>query len=84
MEVGIRDVPNSSHPPQRRKQVGILSDFFGPPSDDQVDRDLEKGHAESRNDAEDQAAFDYVDEALTTGEDPIPSSDDDSSGGDKS
>ena len=59
--------------------MGILSDFFGSPSDDQVDRDLEKGHAEPRNDAEDQAAFDYCDEARTTGEDPIPSSDDNGS-----
>ena len=56
--------------------MGILSDWFGVPSDEQVDRDLSRGHAEPRNDAEDAAAFDYVDEALSTGQDPIPSGDD--------
>jgi hypothetical protein len=58
--------------------MGVLSDFFGPPSDDQVDRDVDRGHAEPRNDAEDQAASDYCDEALSTGQDPIPSSGDSS------
>jgi hypothetical protein len=51
--------------------LGILSEFFGVPSDDQVNRDVERGHAEPRNDAEERAAFDYCDEALETGVDPL-------------
>jgi hypothetical protein len=53
---------------------GKESNFVGPPSDDQAGRDVSRGHAEPRNDAEDAAAAQYVDEALSTGSDPIPSS----------
>lgn len=52
--------------------MGIFSSFFGTPSDDQVDRDVQKGSAEPRNDVEDDAASSYVDEALSSGKDPIP------------
>ena len=52
--------------------MGFFSDFFGTPSDDQVNRDSDRGHAQPRNDAEDDAAFDYADEALGKGSDPIP------------
>jgi len=52
--------------------MGIISNFFGM-SKEQADRDVDKGHAEPRNDAEDAAAFDYCNEALETGNDPIPS-----------
>ncbi|KKP92228.1 MAG: hypothetical protein UR98_C0031G0003 [Parcubacteria group bacterium GW2011_GWA1_36_12] len=51
--------------------MGILSDFFGSPSDKQVDRDIERGQAEARNDAEEEAESQYVEEAAETGEDPL-------------
>jgi hypothetical protein len=52
--------------------VGIISEFFGM-SESQANEDVDRGHATPRNDAEEAAAFDYCDEALETGEDPIPS-----------
>ena len=51
--------------------MGILSDFFGEPSDDQVGRDIDRGQAEARNDAEEEAEAQYVEEAAETGEDPL-------------
>jgi hypothetical protein len=66
---------------KRRIVMGILSDWINGKeeaekygmSERQADRDVDRGHAEPRNDAENQAASDYVDEALETGSDPIPS-----------
>ena len=55
--------------------MGILSSFFGM-SEEQADGDRDRGHAEIRNDAETHAAFDYCDEALETGSDPISSGSD--------
>ncbi len=52
--------------------MGFFSNFFGTPSDEQADRDVDRGHTEERNDVEDEAASHYVDQALGTGSDPIP------------
>lgn len=52
--------------------MGIFSDMFGPPSDEQVDRDIDRGQAESRGSSgENQAELDYVEEAVETGQDPL-------------
>jgi len=52
--------------------MGFWSDMFGPPSDRQVDRDVERGQAESRGSSgEQQAELDYVNEAIETGKDPL-------------
>jgi hypothetical protein len=61
------------------EEKGPESPFVGPPSDEQAERDVSRGHAEPRNDAEDEAAKDYVDEALTTGKDPLSSDEESSS-----
>jgi hypothetical protein len=70
--VNLRARVNAPIPAKEvRTPMGILSDFFGPPSEDQADRDIDRGHAEPRNDAEQDAAMDYCDEALETGIDPL-------------
>lgn len=46
-----------------RKNFGMTAE--------QAIRDISKGHAEPRNSAEIEAAKDFVDEALATGEDPL-------------
>lgn len=54
----------------------LWSDFFGPPSEDRAERDVKEGSAEPRNSGEEQAASDYFDEYVETGNDPLdPSSD---------
>jgi hypothetical protein len=40
-------------------------------TEQQADRDLSRGHAEPRNSAEIEAAKDFVDDALSTGKDPL-------------
>ena len=40
-------------------------------TEEQAGRDVSKGHAEPRNSAEIDAAKDFVDEALSTGKDPL-------------
>jgi hypothetical protein len=40
-------------------------------SEQQAETDVSKGHAEPRNSAEVEAAKDFVDEALSTGKDPL-------------
>lgn len=49
----------------------ILSEIVGPPSDEQVDKDIERGQAEARNDAEEDAEAHYIEEAAETGADPL-------------
>ena len=49
-----------------------MSKNFGM-TEKQADRDVDRGHAEPRNSAEVEAAKDYVEEAIDTGQDPIPS-----------
>mgnify|MGYP001566826298 CR=1 FL=1 len=39
--------------------MGFLSDFFGM-SEEQADKDVDAGHAESRNDAEESAEADWM------------------------
>ncbi len=50
----------------------FFGDIFGPPSNEQAGRDVERGQAESRGSSgENQAELDYVNEAVETSKDPL-------------
>lgn len=50
---------------------GFWADLFGPPSDEQVKGDIERGEAQPRTSGESLAATDYYKEAYETGQDPL-------------